>query len=165
MKKQIEVYISELLFLHDCVIVPGFGGFVGNKKSSSLNEVTNIILPPSKEILFNKNLTTNDGLLISYIANSEQISNEEAKSLIDDFVGEIDSKLIESKTCRIEKIGLFSINSDGNILFLQDSSTNYNIDSFGMKTQKTSKINHVEEKVKEIVIPNSKKDGRCNQKP
>ena len=55
MNKTISKYISELLFLHDCVIIPEFGGFVGNNKSAVLNEITRTISPPSKEILFNPN--------------------------------------------------------------------------------------------------------------
>ena len=85
MKKKIEPYISELLYLHDCVIIPNFGGFVGNKKSAVLNKNTHTVLPPSKEILFNKNLKVNDGLLISHLANKEKISNDQAKILIKDF--------------------------------------------------------------------------------
>ena len=38
MKKTIDTYISELLFLYDCVIIPEFGGFVGNNKSAILNK-------------------------------------------------------------------------------------------------------------------------------
>ena len=82
MKKTIDTYISELLFLHDCVIIPEFGGFVGNNKSAVLNKNTNTIYPPSKKILFNKNLRTNDGLLINHISNSEVISNEKSKEFV-----------------------------------------------------------------------------------
>ena len=63
MNKSVVHYISELLFLHDCVIVPEFGGFIGNRKSAQLNKTTNSLTPPSKQILFNTNLKTNDGLL------------------------------------------------------------------------------------------------------
>ena len=28
MKRSVDFYISELLYIHDCVIIPGFGGFV-----------------------------------------------------------------------------------------------------------------------------------------
>ena len=50
MNKSVAHYISELLFLHDCVIVPEFGGFVGNKKSAQLNKTTGTLTPPSKQI-------------------------------------------------------------------------------------------------------------------
>ena len=160
MNKKIEPYISELLYLHDCVIVPNFGGFVGNKKSAVLNKNTDTIFPPSKEILFNKNLKVNDGLLISHLVNREKISNEQAKTLIEDFVNNINSRLENEKAYRIEKVGLLSIDEHKNILFLQDPFINYNLDSFGMNSQKTSKINYLEETVKKIVHPMSNKNER-----
>ena len=57
MNKSVAHYISELLFLHDCVIVPEFGGFVGNKKSAYINPISGIIYSPSKQLLFNKNFS------------------------------------------------------------------------------------------------------------
>jgi len=133
MNKTIEHYISELLFLHDCVILPNFGGFVGNPQSAKLNNTTEILSPPSKQILFNANLKTNDGLLITHISNQEGITQEIAKNEVENYTTKIANKLIESKVLRIDKIGLFTIGREGNIIFLQDSVNNYSLDSFGMK--------------------------------
>ena len=160
MKKTIDTYISELLFLHDCVIIPEFGGFVGNNKSAVLNKNTNTIYPPSKEILFNKNLRTNDGLLINHISNSEVISNEKSKELVSDYVKNITKKLQKIRTFRIEKVGLLSTDISGNILFLQDSFTNYNPNSFGFSSQNTTKLDKMEKKIEEIIKPISTKTGR-----
>ena len=79
MNKTVEHYISELLFLHDCVILPNFGGFVGNPQSAKLNKTTGMLSPPSKQILFNANLKTNDGLLITHISNEEGIFRNKKK--------------------------------------------------------------------------------------
>ena len=147
MKKSVDIYISELLFLHDCVIIPEFGGFVGNNKSATLNEISGTIYPPSKEILFNKNLNKNDGLLINHIAISEGITNEESKNILSDFVNKINIKLKTVRTFRIEKVGLLSVGLDNNILFLQDSFTNYNINSFGLSSEKSKKTNKIEQKM------------------
>ena len=160
MKKTIDTYISELLFLHDCIIIPEFGGFVGNNKSAILNKNTNTIYPPSKEILFNKNLRINDGLLINHISNSEVISNEKSKELVSDYVKNIDEKLQKIRTFRIEKVGLLSTDISGNILFLQDSFTNYNPNSFGLSSQNTTKLNKMEKKIEEIIKPISTKTRR-----
>ena len=160
MKKTIDTYVSELLFLHDCVIIPEFGGFVGNNKSAVLNENTNTIYPPSKKILFNKNLRTNDGLLINHISNSEVISNENSKELVSDYVKNINEKLQKIRTFRIEKVGLLSTDISGNILFLQDSFTNYNPNSFGLSSQNTTKLNKLEKKIEKIIKPISTKTGR-----
>ena len=141
MEIQVEIHISDLLYQHNCVIVPSFGGFIGNNKSARINETAGIIYPPSKEILFNKNLKTNDGLLISHIATCNSCSIQEAENAVETFVDKINSSLKETNTFRIEKVGLLSLNSDQKIMFVQDYKVNYNLDAFTMSTQKTSKIN------------------------
>jgi len=133
MNKTVEHYISELLFLHDCVILPNFGGFVGSPQSAKLNKITGILTPPSKQILFNVNLKTNDGLLITYISSQERISQEIAKNEVEDYANKIANKLTRSKVLRIDKIGLFTLGREGNIIFIQDRVNNYSLDSFGMK--------------------------------
>ena len=160
MNKTISKHISELLFLHDCVIIPEFGGFVGNNKSAVLNEISGRIFPPSKEILFNPNLKSNDGLLINKISVSEGISNIKATENINNYVSKIIQKLEKIGVFRIEDVGLLSLGKDGNILFLQDSHTNYNLDSFGLSAQKTKKTNHLEKKIEAITEPISFKKGR-----
>ena len=87
MNKAVPHYISELLFLHECVIIPEFGGFVGSRKSAELNKFTGTLSPPSKQILFNPNLKSNDGLLVAHIANKEEIKTENAKDNILKFDG------------------------------------------------------------------------------
>ena len=150
MNKTVEHYISELLFLHDCVILPNFGGFVGNPQSAKLNKTTGILSPPSKQILFNANLKTNDGLLITHTSNQEGITQESAKNEVDNYALKITNKLTDSKVLRIDKIGLFTLGKEGNIIFLQDSLNNYSLDSFGMKaTQNKAVVREtiIEEKV------------------
>ena len=150
MNKTVEHYISELLFLHDCVILPNFGGFVGNPQSSKLNKTTEVLSPPSKQILFNANLKTNDGLLITHISNQEGITQEIAKNEVENYATRIANKLTESKVLRIDKVGLFTLGKEGNIIFLQDSLNNYSLDSFGMKaTHNKSVVREtiIEEKV------------------
>ena len=133
MNKTVDHYISELLFLHDCVILPNFGGFVGNPQSAKLNKTTGVLSPPSKQILFNTNLKTNDGLLITHISNQEGVTQEVAKNEVDIYATKITDKLTSSKVLRIDKIGLFTLGKEGNVIFLQDSSNNYSLDAFGMK--------------------------------
>lgn len=147
MNKTIPHYISELLFLHECVIIPEFGGFIGSRKSAELNKFTGTLSPPSKQILFNRNLKSNDGLLVAHIANKEEIKTENAKDNILKFVSEINTKLNTSKVLRLDKIGLFTMGKEGNIIFLQDSSINYNLDTFGMTpTYNKSIIRKIETK-------------------
>ena len=43
---KIEEHISELLFEHDCVIVPDFGGFVCNYAPARIDPVKHLFEPP-----------------------------------------------------------------------------------------------------------------------
>jgi hypothetical protein len=92
-----------------------------------------MLSPPSKKILFNTNLKTNDGLLITHISNKEEITQEVAKNEVENYAAKIADKLTKSKVLRIDKIGLFTLGNEENIIFLQDSENNYSLDSFGMK--------------------------------
>jgi nucleoid DNA-binding protein len=139
-KNSIEYYISQLLYKNDCVIVMNFGGFVCSSISANLNKKTGILTPPNKSILFNPQLKDNDGLLINHIAQSEGISQEDAKINLLKFVEQSLKNLNKFKSCRFEEIGLFTLNSDKNIIFTQDLKTNYNLNAFGFQDIINNKI-------------------------
>ena len=150
MKQPIEHYISSLLYLHDCVIIPGFGGFVGNKKSAYIHPVSGIIYPPSKALLFNKNLSQNDGLLTTYIAKEEEIELSEVTILIEEFVKKIEDELTKRSAFKLQKIGTLNKGKEGNISFMQDSNYNYDLTSFGMQA------NHKNKKVERTISDDKK---------
>ena len=133
MKNIIEHYISQLLYTNDCVILIGFGGFVCSNTSSKLNKQTGLLSPPNRSILFNNQLIDNDGLLINHIAKSEKISQEQAKSELIRFVDKNKNDLNKYKSLRLKKIGLFTLNNN-QIIFSQDLTFNYNLDSYGMQS-------------------------------
>jgi len=139
-KNSIEYYISQLLYKNDCVIVMNFGGFVCSSISANLNKKTGILTPPNKSILFNPQLKDNDGLLINHIAQSEGISQEDSKINLLKFVEQSLKNLNKFKSCRFEEIGLFTLNSDKNIIFTQDLKTNYNLNAFGFQDIINNKI-------------------------
>ena len=145
MKQKIEYYISNLLYIHDCVIIPGFGGFVGNKKSAYIHPVSGIIYPPSKALLFNKNLTQNDGLLATHIAKEEELDLLKITNLIEGFVQKIQKELKNRSAFKLQKVGTFTKGNEGNISFIQDKNYNYNLASFGMEA------NHKSKKVERII--------------
>lgn len=139
MKQSIEYYICDLLYQHDCVIVPGFGGFVGNRKSASIHPLSGVINPPTKELLFNRNLIQNDGLLATYIANLEGIDLSDTNIHIQKFVNKIENEINNKSVLKLNKIGTFNKGVEGNISFVQDKNQNYNLETFGMQSNFDSK--------------------------
>ena len=64
----------------------------------------------------------------------EGITNEKARETILNFVNKLNEKLKNSKILRIDKIGVFTLGNEDNVIFMQDSLTNYSLDTFGMKS-------------------------------
>lgn len=129
---QIEEYISELLFEHDCVIIPDFGGFIGNYSPSQIDPVKHLLEPPRKKILFNKGLTQNDGLLANHLCKREKISYSQALNEISKAVKNYQSAIKQSKRASLDNIGVLYTDEQGNLLFQQDEKINYLPGSFGL---------------------------------
>jgi hypothetical protein len=127
-----EKHIADLLFEHDCVIIPGFGGFIGNYQHARIHPVHHTFFPPSKSVLFNINLRQNDGLLASRIAFTENIPYEKALQNIQSLVESWNKQLKEQQFLLIDQIGKLILNREGNLQFEQGNSINFLSDSFGL---------------------------------
>lgn len=60
-------HIELLLLEHNCVIVPGLGGFIANTACATYNDGPygdKLFIPPYRTIAFNPQLQVNDGLLV-----------------------------------------------------------------------------------------------------
>lgn len=125
-------YISDLLFLHDCVIIPDFGGFICNYKSAYIDENSGIICPPTKDILFNRNLIHNDGLLVNWIAAKENISYDRATKQLMLFCEELKIKLNQKQRVVFGDIGVFFTDRRFNIIF-EPTKNNFFAETFGME--------------------------------
>jgi len=153
--KKIELHIFELLFQHDCVILPDFGGFVANYVSAKIDENANRVFPPSKRVIFNKHLLNNDGLLAHKIIASDNINYEEALTRISEFVSSIKSSLSISKRFEVDKVGVLYLDSSNNICF-KPSATNFLINSFGLPIVKAIPILEKKVAVPEQAIKEAK---------
>ena len=140
MKLSIQKHVFELLKHHDCVIITGLGGFILNHRPAYINEITNKIHPPSKNISFNKNLSNNDGLLANYVANIEDISYDEACLEIMKFSRKAKLKLDKGETILFENIGELSQNTSKNIEFTINTLFNFNTHSYGLTGFQISEI-------------------------
>ena len=130
----VTAYIRELLFGHDCVIVPGFGGFVGNYSPARIDRSTDTFYPPVKQISFNRNLNHNDGLLVGRISGSSRMNYGDARNLVDEFVSEIRKKLEKGEKVVFDNIGSFINNHEGNVQFEPDKNVNYHLDAYGLES-------------------------------
>jgi len=125
-------YIKELLMLHDCVILPGLGGFVANYRSAEINEKLKIISPPSKSILFNRNIYHNDGLLIGHISGKTGMGYKDAEKLIQDYAEKILKATGSGNQFKIDELGFFFMDKQKKIQFQSEPGMNFLIESYGL---------------------------------
>lgn len=129
----LEKHISELLYDHNCVIVPDLGGFVANYTPAKIHPTQHTFSPPSKHIVFNINLKNNDGLLANQIAAFEKKSYEDALKYIDFFVKEVNVQLKSGAKVTIDDIGTLYLDVERNIQF-EPTPTNFLLDAFGLSS-------------------------------
>ena len=131
---EISRHISALLFEHDCVIIPDFGGFVCNYSPAFIQEGKSQFHPPFKKISFNRNLKNNDGLLANQISQAEKIPYSEATRLISESAAYLNKELSSSERLELKHIGTFYLAKENTILFEQNTEVNYLPQSFGLST-------------------------------
>lgn len=129
----LENFIKELLFQHDCVIIPDFGGFVANMQSARINKTQNSFYPPYKELSFNRDLKHNDGLLVGYVSKAKNIGYVDAKRLVDSFSESLESKLNKGKIVNIGDVGTLMMDKEKNIQFEPAGTVNFSLESFGLE--------------------------------
>ncbi len=128
----VDELVGELLLRHNCVIVPSFGGFIAKKKSATIDYATGVISPPSKSLLFNRQLINSDGLLVADLAYRNKISFEEATALVDKQVSDWNQTLNGGARVVIDKVGFLFLDSEKNICFEQDRFFNLLLESYGL---------------------------------
>ena len=133
--------IQELLVDHDCVIVPGLGGFVCNYQSARIEGNVNCTLfPPSKFIIFNTKLTHNDGLLASYLSRKLSIDYEIAKQKLKDETEMIIQALKQDGHYLFPGVGQIVKTINNGLEFNQTDNFQFLSESFGLMPIVYSKL-------------------------
>ena len=132
--------ITELLLDHECVIVPEFGAFISKETPAVLDYVNNRLTPPSKEVRFNGQLITDDGLLIGYVAEKQDITMTEAAKRVHEFAMRSLAVIEASGVLRLDGMGVLSRVSEREYIFQLDENMNLFGDAFGLTTVKAQPI-------------------------
>jgi cell division septation protein DedD len=148
----LEQVITDLIVKHACVVVPDFGGFISQRMPASLDFKSGKLLPPSKSILFNRQLIISDGLLIGAYANKQAVSYDEATQEIKQRVSEWKKDLSLGNRVSIEHIGFLYLDNTGQICFEQDKFVNLLLSSYGLmnlsvtsaKTESSQEVKAIE---------------------
>ncbi len=132
MQHTLDHYIGNLLYAHECVVVPGFGAFLTRNYSAEINAATHMLRPPSKRVVFNARIQDNDGLLAQHIAKVEGKSYRAANEGIEIAARGWKKSLRAGRKVNLSGIGRLYIDDKGKLQFNPAHDVNYDIYSYGL---------------------------------
>ena len=132
---ELAQHIETLLLENDCVIVPGFGGFVAHYSPATRVKEENIFLPPTRTIGFNPQLKLNDGVLVQSYMSAYDTSFADASRIVEKEVNEFIGLLHEEGKAHLDNIGEIHYNIYGIYEFVPydykiTTPSLYGLDSF-----------------------------------
>lgn len=110
---ELSRHIEILLLSNDCVIVPGFGGFVAHHKVAEYDMEEKTFYPPQRVLGFNSQLVLNDSLLVQSYAEAYDLSYPEALRKIENEVEEIKQQIEIEGEYKFRGIGTVSKTAEG----------------------------------------------------
>lgn len=113
---QLVSHIAFLLHEHNCVIIPEFGGFVVNTIPARRDGIATFHAPVS-ELVFNRDLIHNDGLLAQSYMKSDNLTFEAAMQKIELAVQELKMQLREQQQVVLGKLGSFTLNDEKRFVY------------------------------------------------
>ena len=131
--------ISELLYEHRQLHLPGLGAFLLQYKPAVVDNLEGQLLPPSLDVSFDTNLVMDDGLLAEHLRQRSGWSAEVAAEAISGFVAGIREQLSRGELVHLPNIGRLHTNHEHRIVFKADQY-NYNKDSFGLPALQVSTV-------------------------
>ncbi|MFD3292600.1 hypothetical protein SKC35_02760 [Aquirufa sp. KTFRIE-69F] len=125
-------FLEQLLYEHECVIMPQFGGFVVNAQDFQFNAKEGKIYPKRKCVAFNEKLKTDDRFLTTEWAKKQSISQKEASIEIIAISKELKSQISTQGYLTIGELGAFTLNSENRLSFSPNPDFNADLSVFGL---------------------------------
>lgn len=144
----IDKYIENSLYLYQCVIVPGFGGFIAMDEPEQEKDGGRKYRPAGKAFTFNPALKVNDGVLAMYISNMRDISYADAMAEITHAVDFYLSTLEKGDPVDIAGVGVIRSDGKGGLSFTQSGVKNFSRGHYGL----TSAVVPTEEKLEKTTL-------------
>ncbi|MCD7713686.1 MAG: SPOR domain-containing protein [Prevotella sp.] len=134
---RLDRHIELLLLRCDCVILPGFGGFVKHRVSARAEGSR--LLPPMETAGFNAQLTMNDSLLVQSYVEAYDYSFPEALSVVESEIEQLRAKLREDGQFEFRSVGVLTLAANGKLEFEPSPAGIANPSLFGLAPVDTAR--------------------------
>ncbi len=164
---ELAQHIEVLLLENDCVIVPGFGGFIAHYAPAIRVAEENLFLPPTRTIGFNPQLTLNDGVLVQSYMAVYDTNFSDATKMVEKEVAELISALHEDGKTDLPNIGeiRYTIHNTYEFVPYDNKITTpylYGLDSFEMKELSASRRPEKEQILPTVLKKKTSYEFRAN---
>lgn len=137
-------HIELLLLDHDCVIVPGLGGFIANHADARYaGGEEHLFLPPYRTIGFNQQLQVNDGLLVQSYMTAYDTSYPSANLQMEKDLGKMMYELEMKGEYELENIGTLKKGLNQNISFVAPETGALTPSLYGLYSYEMKSLQHV----------------------
>lgn len=139
---ELSRHIECLMLRHDCVIVPGLGGFVTQNVPARYVSDEKLFLPPYRSVGFNAQLTLNDGLLVQSYMQAYDTDYAETVKLVDDAVMQLKQELQEKGEYELSGIGTLTLGIGGKYNFTPCEAGVLSPELYGLDAVNVVNIKH-----------------------
>jgi cell division septation protein DedD len=129
----LERDIHRLLYTHDCVVVPGFGGFLAHYRPARLDVQRQMVHPPAKDISFNRHLQRTDGLLAQEVMKRDQVDHLSATRAVEEHIARWQDRIQRDGRLELDRIGTFFRDAEQNLQFTPDKRVNLLKHAYGLR--------------------------------
>lgn len=129
----IDSHLHRLVLVHDCLVVPGLGGFVCNRQPARFDEAANELVPPRRAIQFNERLLHNDGVLAHAVAVAEGMPYPEALQAVEQEAADLRQTLHHQRSITLSRVGRLFIGENGATQFLPEAELDRLLSGFGLQ--------------------------------
>jgi nucleoid DNA-binding protein len=121
-----------LLEKYDALILHGFGAFYARYQTAQWHPVTHRIIPPQKEISFNRSIAQTDGVLENEFKSTFDLTTEESHELVQGMVQFLLEELEQQKRLVFEGVGELVVRPDESWRFIPFEENHILPESFGL---------------------------------
>lgn len=127
-------HLEYLLRRHDCVTVPGIGALMVRYRPARFDSRNPLVLlPPSREVVFNGALTESDGILESSVARRDGISFEVARRIVKEEAESLLHQLRTFGSIVLGRLGELSYTEYDTILFSPADASEWDFRFHGLR--------------------------------
>lgn len=119
---ELAKHIEFLLLENDCVILPGFGGFVAHYTEATYEAKNQLFMPPMRTIGFNPQLQLNDGLLTQSVMEVYGTNYGDALKMVTRWVNLLKEQLYEEGSVELCNVGQLRMSIRGTMDFVPFNS-------------------------------------------